>query len=173
MFSHSEAHQRLFLKHKIICYAKESTLCIQYCIGHGNIWDLSSTHNRTVNRRQSTYFQEDDELLLLRLPQDAALQVLEDGDTHVDLIVLAQQDARAHVVTDLVPVEVVPEALPDPVLTDLPNQSTPIYQMGTRDRKLLPMTKKLCSSRPLKYEFLAGAAKANRKTSKVCTHLRW
>ena len=53
------------------------------------------------------------------LAHNLALQVLKDGDAHVDLVVLTQKHANADVVTDLRPIEIIPETLANPMLTDL------------------------------------------------------
>ena len=55
----------------------------------------------------------------MRLAHYLALQVLKDGDAHVDLVVLAQKHANADVVTDLRPIEIIPETLANPMLADL------------------------------------------------------
>ena len=65
------------------------------------------------------HLQEENQVAVLRLAHDLELQVLEDGDAHVHLVVFAEKHADADVVADLRPVQVVPETLANPVLTDL------------------------------------------------------
>lgn len=62
-----------------------------------------------------SHLEEELQLLSLGLLQDLWLQVPEDGHARVDLVVGAHQHARREVVADLRPVQVVPEALGQPV----------------------------------------------------------
>ena len=56
---------------------------------------------------------------MLHVVHNVTVQVAQDGHTQVHLVVDAQTQTHAHVVTDVQPVQVVPEALPDPMLTNL------------------------------------------------------
>ena len=56
---------------------------------------------------------------MLHVVHDVAVQVAQDGDTRVHLVVDSQTQTHAHVLADVQPVQVVPEALADPVLADL------------------------------------------------------
>ena len=56
---------------------------------------------------------------MLHVVHDVAVQVAQDGDTRVHLVVNPQTQTHTHVLADVQPVQVVPEALADPVLADL------------------------------------------------------
>lgn len=53
--------------------------------------------------------------------QNILLQVTEGRDAHVHLVIWSHDDACGYIVTDLRPVQVVPEALTKPLNTDLHN----------------------------------------------------
>ena len=56
---------------------------------------------------------------MLHVVHDLTVQVAQDGDARVHLVVDSETQTHAHVLADVQPVQVVPEALADPVLADL------------------------------------------------------
>lgn len=73
-----------------------------------------------------THLEEELQLLGLGVLQDLRLQVLEGGHAGVNLIVGAQQHAAAKVVADFRPVQIVPEALSQPVEAHLQGGRTQV-----------------------------------------------
>ena len=65
------------------------------------------------------HLEEDLELLRLRLLQDGWLQMFEYGHAHVNLVVGTHQHTGGNVVADFCPVQIVPEALSQPVEANL------------------------------------------------------
>ena len=101
------------------------------------------SHTLTVTSG-TPYLQEDDEVLRLVVLHDELPQVLQGGHTNVDLVVRAHHHDQAEIVHDVRPVQVVPEALLQPVDADL-DTTTKQYLLQavvvrpTSPRKLQPV----------------------------------
>lgn len=73
--------------------------------------------------------------------QDILLQVTEGRHAHVHLVIWSHDDAGGHIVTDLRPVQVVPETLDKPLNTDLQKRvKGGTESEGRRQRKVLHHT---------------------------------
>jgi len=73
----------------------------------------------TTRTSESTHLEVDLQPLGLRVLQDVRLQMLQHGHTRVHLVVGSHQHTGGHVVADLGPVQVVPEALVQPLQAHL------------------------------------------------------
>lgn len=70
------------------------------------------------------YLEKNNEFAVLSVTSDVVMEEMEDGNTHVHLVVHTQYHTHAHVLTNIRPVQIVPETLSDPVLTYLRYNST-------------------------------------------------
>ena len=78
-----------------------------------------------------THLEVDLQVLGLCVQQDVWLHVLQHGHTHVHLVVGAHEHTGGHVVADLRPVQVVPEALVQPLQANLESPQKHIHQLHT------------------------------------------